>query len=67
LRNGVLAPIGFLGAYLAVAPVTGAFVDRSLPPLPGSPASEVAAFYAANPIAVGSTAGREHLTVCRLP
>jgi hypothetical protein len=66
LRNGVLALIGFLGAYLAVAPVSGAFVDRSLP-LPRSPASAVAAFYAANPIAVGSTAGREHLTVCRLP
>jgi hypothetical protein len=53
--TAVLAPIGFLGAYLAVSPVSGAFVDRPLP-LPGSPASEVAAFYAANPIAVGTTA-----------
>jgi hypothetical protein len=52
---GVLAPIGFLGAYLAVGPVSGAFADRELP-LPGSPASEVVAFYAANPIAVGLTA-----------
>ncbi len=52
---GVLAPIGFLGAYLAVGPVSGAFTDRELP-LPGSPASEVAAFYAANPTAVVVTA-----------
>lgn len=52
---GVLAPIGFLGAYLAVGPVSGAFTDREMP-LPGSPASEVAAFVAANPIAVGVTA-----------
>ncbi len=52
---GVLAPIGFLAAYLAVSPVSGAFADRPLP-LPGSPASEVAAFYAANPAAVGMTA-----------
>jgi hypothetical protein len=35
--TGVLAPVGFLGAYLAVSPVSGAFADRPLP-LPGSPA-----------------------------
>ncbi len=52
---GVLAAIGFLAAYLAVSPVSGAFVDRPLP-LPGSPASEVAAFYVANPTAVWITA-----------
>ena len=52
---GVLAPVGFLGAYLAVSPASGAFADRALP-LPGSPASEVAAFYTANPTAVGITA-----------
>jgi hypothetical protein len=59
---GILAPIGFLGAYLAVGPVSGAFVDRPLP-LPGSPASEVAAFYAANPTAVGITAGLQIVSV----
>lgn len=59
---GVLAAIGFLAAYLAVGPVSGAFVDRPLP-LPGSPASEVAAFYTANPIAVAITAGLQILSV----
>lgn len=52
---GLLAAIGFLAAYLAVSPVAGAFVDRPLP-MPGSPASEAAAFYAANPAAVAITA-----------
>lgn len=55
LAAGVLAPIGFLAAYLAVSPVSGMFADRPLP-LPGSPASQVAAFFAANPAAVVSTA-----------
>lgn len=59
---GVLAPVGFLGAYLAVSPVSGAFADRDLP-LPGSPAAEVATFYAANPIAVGLTAALQVLSV----
>ncbi len=58
----VLAPLGFLVAYLAVGPVSGAFADRELP-LPGSPASEVAAFYAANPIAVGTTAALQIVSV----
>ncbi|TWF80574.1 hypothetical protein FHX44_116517 [Pseudonocardia hierapolitana] len=62
LAAGVLAPVGFLGAYLAVSPVSGAVADRPLP-LPGSPASEVAAFYAANPLAVGLTAGLQVLSV----
>jgi hypothetical protein len=62
LGAGVLAPIGFLGAYLAVGPVSGALADRPLP-LPGSPAPEVAAFYAANPTAVGITAGLQILSV----
>lgn len=61
-RAGVLAPVGFLGAYLAVGPVSGAFADRELP-LPGSPAAEVAAFYAANPVAVGLTAALQVLSV----
>lgn len=52
---GVLAAIGFLAAYLAVSPASGAFADRPLP-LPGSPAAELAAFYAANPAAVAITA-----------
>jgi hypothetical protein len=55
LGTGVLAPLGFLVAYLAVGPVSGAFTDRDLP-LPGSPASQVAEFYAANPAAVAITA-----------
>lgn len=59
---GVLAPVGFLGAYLAVGPVSGAFTDRPLP-LPGSPAADVAAFYAANPVAVGTTAALQLLSV----
>jgi hypothetical protein len=55
IGTGVLAPLGFLIAYLAVGPVSGAFTDRELP-LPGSPASQVAEFYAANPAAVAITA-----------
>jgi hypothetical protein len=59
---GVLAAIGFLCAYLAVGPVSGAFADGELP-LPGSPASDVAAFYAANPTAVAITAGLQIVSV----
>ena len=55
LGGGVLAPVGFLGAYLAVSPVSGALADRPLP-LPGSPAAEVAAYYAANPLAATAMA-----------
>ncbi|MDN5854514.1 MAG: hypothetical protein L0K86_17020 [Actinomycetia bacterium] len=62
---GVLAAIGFLAAYLAVSPLSGAFVDRPLP-LPGSPAAEVADFYAANPAAVAVTAGLQILSVACL-
>ena len=62
LGAGVLAAIGFLAAYLAVGPVSGAFTDRPLP-LPGAPASEVAAFYAANPTAVAITAGLQVVSV----
>lgn len=53
--SGVIAPVGFLAAYLAVSPVSGAFADRPLP-LPGAPAAEVAGYYAANPAAVAATA-----------
>lgn len=59
---GVLAAIGFLSGYLAVSPVSGAFVDRPLP-LPGSPASEVAAFYVANPAPVAITAWLQIVSV----
>jgi hypothetical protein len=59
---GVLAAIGFLAAYLAVGPAYDAFADRALP-LPGSPASEAAAFYAANPAAVAITAGLQVVSV----
>ncbi len=60
--TSVLAPIGFLAAYLAVGPVSGAFADRPLP-MPGSSAAETAAFYAANPAAVGLTAGLQVVSV----
>lgn len=59
---GMLAAVGFLAAYLAVSPVSGAFADRALP-LPGSPAAEVAAYYAANPTAVGLTAALQILSM----
>lgn len=62
LSGTVLAPAGFLAAYLAVGPVSGMFVDRPLP-LPGSPPAEVAAFFAANPVGVGVTAGLQLLSV----
>lgn len=62
LGNGVLAPAGFLLAYLAVGPVSGALADRDLP-LPGSPASDVAAYVAANPAAVGTTAALQVVSV----
>lgn len=62
VAGGVVAPAGFLGAYLAVSPVAGAFADRALP-LPGSPPAEVTAFFAANPVAVGVTAGLQLLSV----
>lgn len=51
----VLAPLGFLGAYLAVGPVSGALADRDLP-LPGAPPPAVVAYLVANPVAVGATA-----------
>ncbi len=61
----VLAPVGFLVAYLAVSPLSDAFADRPLP-LPGSPASEVVAYYAANPVPVGITAVLQVLSVAFL-
>lgn len=60
--TGVAAAAGFLVAYLAVGPVSGAVADRPLP-LPGSPAAEVAAFYAANPAAVAITAALQIASV----
>ncbi len=60
--RGVLAPTGFLAAFLAAGPVSGAAADRPLP-LPGSPASEVAAYFAANPLAVWLTAGLQVVSV----
>jgi hypothetical protein len=56
------APIGFLGAFLALGPITGAFADRALP-LPGAPAAEVAAYYAANPLATFVSAGMQVVSV----
>jgi hypothetical protein len=62
LARGVLAPVGFLGGFLAAAPLSGAFADRPLP-LPGASASDVAAYYAANPLAVWLTAGLQVVSV----
>jgi hypothetical protein len=62
LARGVLAPVGFLGGFLAAAPLSGAFADRPLP-LPGASATEVAAYYAANPLAVWLTAGLQVVSV----
>lgn len=62
LAAGVLAPVGFLGAYLAATPVSSAVADRPLP-MPGAPAAEVAAYYAANPLAVGLTASLQVVSV----
>jgi hypothetical protein len=62
LAAGVLAPVGFLGAYLAVAPVSSAVADRPLP-MPNSPAAEVAAYYASNPLAIGLTASLQVVSV----
>jgi hypothetical protein len=62
LAAGVLAPVGFLGAYLAATPVSSAVADRPLP-MPNSPAAEVAAYYAANPLAVGLTASLQVVSV----
>ncbi|QYN39200.1 hypothetical protein K1T35_19570 [Pseudonocardia sp. DSM 110487] len=65
LGAAVLAPIGFLGAFLAVGPVSGAFADRPLP-MPDAPVSEVAAYYAANPLSIMLTAGLQVLSVACL-
>lgn len=62
---GVLAPVGFLGSFVAGGPVAGAFADRALP-MPGAAASEVAAYYAANPLAIRLTAGLQVVSVACL-
>ena len=62
LAAGVLAPVGFLGAFLAAGPVMSAVADRPLP-MPDSPVAEVAAYYAANPLAVALTAGLQVVSV----
>lgn len=51
----VAAPLGFLIAYLVVSPVSDALADRPLP-LPGTGPSDVAAYFAANPVAVAASA-----------
>jgi hypothetical protein len=58
----ILAPVGFLVAYLAVGPVSGAFADRALP-LPGSPTADVVAYFSANPLAAGSIAVLQAVSV----
>jgi hypothetical protein len=62
---GVLAPIGFLGGFLAAVPVSGAVADRPLP-MPDAPVSEVAAYYVANPLAIMLTAGLQVVSVACL-
>lgn len=51
----VAAPIGFLGVYLAVSPISDALADRPLP-LPTAAAADAAAYFAANPLAVSAAA-----------
>ncbi|MEU8633007.1 hypothetical protein AB0C38_12620 [Amycolatopsis sp. NPDC048633] len=51
----------FLVAYLAVS-FTGGLSDRSLP-LPGAPAADVAAYYAANPAAAVTVAALQAVSV----
>jgi hypothetical protein len=65
LAAGVLAPVGFLVAFLAAGVASGAAADRPLP-LPDASASEVAAYYMANPLAVGLTAGLQVVSVACL-
>ncbi len=62
IGSGVLAPAGFLAAYLAVGPVSGALADRELP-LPGTSPAVVAEYFAANPAAVGATAALQVVSV----
>src|SRR3954471_19417460 len=50
-----VAPIGFLAAYLAAGPISGALADRPMP-LPTASAVETAAYFAANPLAVITSA-----------
>lgn len=61
----VLAPVGFLVAYLAAGPLSGAFAHGSLP-LPGSPVPEVVAYHVANPVPVGITAVLQVVSVACL-
>lgn len=65
LAAGVLAPVGFLGAFLAAGVASGAVADRPLP-MPDAPAAEVVAYYATNPLAVGLTAGLQVVSVACL-
>jgi hypothetical protein len=62
LLTTVAAPIGFLGIYLAASPVSDALADRAMP-LPTAPATEAAAYFAANPAAVTVLAGMQVLSV----
>jgi hypothetical protein len=50
-----VAPIGFLAAYLAAGPISDALADRPMP-LPTATAAETAAYFAANPLAVITSA-----------
>lgn len=58
----VVAPIGFLGIYLAAGPVSDALADRPMP-LPTAPATATAAYLAANPAAVTAQAAMQVLSV----
>ncbi|MGI5128268.1 hypothetical protein ACQEVB_15765 [Pseudonocardia sp. CA-107938] len=63
--TGVLASAGFLLAFLAVGPVSGALADRPLP-LPDAAPAETEAYYLANPAAVGWSAVLQVVSVACL-
>ena len=60
--TGLLAAIGFLLAFLAVGLATDPLADRPLP-LPGTPPTEVSAYYAANPLAATISAALQVVSV----
>jgi hypothetical protein len=58
----VAGAAGFLGAFLVASPISDAFADRPMP-LPTATASETAAYFAANPLAVTVLAGMQVVSV----
>lgn len=58
----VAGAAGFLGSFLVASPISDAFADRPMP-LPTATASETAAYFAANPLAVTVLAGMQVVSV----